>query len=95
MKDKTTSRARPQWQDAHRRGHVPLVPEKIPAVASGAASPGSARVMAAFQETMQAFLEVQRTTMLAYLSGRQLEPTTLPANPLEKKASPNDRPRST
>ena len=70
------------------RGHVPLVPEKIPAVAPGAASPSSARVMAAFQETMQAFLEVQRTTMLAYLSGRQLEPTTLPANPLEKKAAP-------
>jgi acyl transferase domain-containing protein/NAD(P)H-dependent flavin oxidoreductase YrpB (nitropropane dioxygenase family)/NAD(P)-dependent dehydrogenase (short-subunit alcohol dehydrogenase family) len=31
---------------------------------------GSDRVLSAFQETMRTFLEVQRTTMMAYLSGR-------------------------
>ena len=37
---------------------------------------GSERVLAAFQETMRTFLEVQRTTMLAYLSGRPPESRT-------------------
>ena len=35
---------------------------------------GSERVLAAFQETMRTFLEVQRATMLAYLSDRPSEP---------------------
>ncbi len=37
-------------------------------------SAGSERVLAAFQETMRTFLEVQRATMLAYLSNRPSEP---------------------
>ena len=51
------------------------------------------RVLAAFQETMQKFLDVQRTTMLAYLSGRQplpAEPPVRPcrATPLPERAAP-------
>ena len=60
------------------------------------------RVLAAFQDTMQAFLEVQRTTMLAYLSGRQQPPTEVPARragsvpPPERAASiPHPPPAST
>ncbi|MGC8640896.1 MAG: SDR family NAD(P)-dependent oxidoreductase [Isosphaeraceae bacterium] len=52
-------------------------------VMSIAPSDGSAgasdRVLNAFQETMRAFLDVQRTTMMAYLSGRQAPPPQQPA----------------
>ncbi|WP_435010544.1 type I polyketide synthase [Tundrisphaera lichenicola] len=36
------------------------------------------RVLLAFQETMKSFLEVQRSTMLAYLASRQVGPRTEP-----------------
>ena len=41
------------------------------------------RVLAAFQETMRAFLDVQRSTMLAYLAGRSHAPAAavVPAPP--------------
>ena len=51
------------------------------------------RVMESFQKTMQAFLEVQKTTMLAYLNGRVSLPTTedpeLGNSSLNGTASPN------
>ena len=54
---------------------------------------GSERVLAAFQETMRTFLEVQRTTMLAYLSGRPPELRT--EHPAVSPPSPIDSPRPT
>ena len=42
-------------------------PSNAPASSAG---PADERVLASFQETMRAFLEVQRSTMLAYLAGR-------------------------
>ncbi len=42
-------------------------PSNAPASPDG---PADERVLASFQETMRAFLEVQRSTMLAYLAGR-------------------------
>ena len=53
--------------------------DRITAASPDRSSAASDRVLAAFQETMQTFLEVQRTTMLAYLSGRQQDPR-LPAD---------------
>ena len=38
------------------------------------ADPGASQVIESFQETMRAFLEVQRTTMLGYLAGRAGSP---------------------
>ena len=69
---------------ASSNGKAPAAPASMPVMPSTSALPSSdrslaapERVLAAFQETMQKFLEVQRTTMLAYLSGRQ----PLPAEP--------------
>jgi acyl transferase domain-containing protein/NAD(P)H-dependent flavin oxidoreductase YrpB (nitropropane dioxygenase family)/NAD(P)-dependent dehydrogenase (short-subunit alcohol dehydrogenase family) len=46
--------------------------------------PADDRVLASFQETMRAFLDVQRSTMLAYLAGRpNSAPVAIPlANPI-------------
>jgi acyl transferase domain-containing protein/NAD(P)H-dependent flavin oxidoreductase YrpB (nitropropane dioxygenase family) len=56
------------------------------------------RVMESFQETMQAFLEVQRSTMLAYLTGRGSARAPAPAGvgsegsePVESKDQSVDR----
>ena len=55
----------------------------------------SDRVMAAFQETMRTFLKVQRTTMTAYLAGKQspssrqmIGPGALPKTAPERSSSP-------
>ena len=73
----TAAHANGVAREPHRNG-TPH-PEKTPAAAyppaassvPGAPAPaaGSDRVVLAFQETMRNFLDVQRTTMLAYLSG--------------------------
>ncbi|APW58971.1 type I polyketide synthase [Paludisphaera borealis] len=47
-----------------------------PAPSTPTPSGASERVMAAFQETMRTFLEVQQATMLAYLTGKSAAPTT-------------------
>ncbi len=45
-------------------------------------APGQADlVMESFQKTMQVFLEVQKTTMLAYLSGRGATPAGSSVSP--------------
>ena len=58
---------------------LPVMPGMNPAASPDRSSAAPERVLAAFQETMQKFLEVQRTTMLAYLSGRQQRLADLPA----------------
>ncbi len=50
----------------------------VPPLNPGAGGATDERVLAAFQETMRVFLDVQRSTMLAYLSGRS---TVNPATP--------------
>ena len=67
----------------HLNGHttngkamIPPVPpttsREVPSFPSPSTSgPADDRVLAGFQETMRAFLDVQRSTMLAYLAGRQ------------------------
>ena len=59
---------RPGIPAAGRNGHAKDEPSPTPPSRPDEAEAG--RVMEAFQETMRAFLEVQRSTMLAYLSGR-------------------------
>jgi len=70
---------------ANGRSHtsMPATRDSQPA----AAKEGSDRVLAAFQETMRTFLEVQRSTMLAYLSGRPQEPQ--PSPPVPKSRAPH------
>lgn len=61
-----------------------------PAVAAGGGA--SERVMAAFQETMRTFLEVQQSTMLAYLSGKPAagrRPPSVAAAPAPSRTIPN------
>jgi acyl transferase domain-containing protein/NAD(P)-dependent dehydrogenase (short-subunit alcohol dehydrogenase family)/acyl carrier protein len=64
-----------------RNGHPPSISQRFLAplpevsVSTGRSSAESDRVLAAFQETMRAFLDVQRTTMMAYLAGRQGSPS--------------------
>ena len=65
---------------------TPPVPPSAPHPQAPIAGPVDERVLASFQETMRAFLEVQRSTMLAYLAGRpsvgaSTTPTT-PPNPI-------------
>jgi len=57
-------------------GSYPAASSLPPAPAP--ASSGDERVLAAFQETMRAFLDVQRSTMLAYLAGRPTAPVAPP-----------------
>ena len=64
-----------------------------PAASPDRSSAAPERVLAAFQETMQKFLEVQRTTMLAYLSGRQQRPADLPARHAGALPPRNHRPQ--
>ena len=59
-----------EWQAAHRHAFMPAC-RSDPGGSADHSSAAPERVLAAFQETMQKFLDVQRTTMLAYLSGRQ------------------------
>ena len=66
-------------------GHEPAKPSgparfELPRLAppAVAADAGTAHVVEAFQETMRAFLEVQRTTMLGYLAGRPAGPGPAP-----------------
>ena len=66
---------------------APVIPSGKLAAIDGS-SAGSERVLAAFQDTMRAFLEVQRTTMLTYLSGRGQPPTKLPARPSGAASAP-------
>jgi acyl transferase domain-containing protein/NAD(P)-dependent dehydrogenase (short-subunit alcohol dehydrogenase family) len=61
----------------HSNGHPtngkvmkPIAPPAIPTPTPTAGS-SDERVLASFQETMRAFLDVQRSTMLAYLANRQ------------------------
>jgi len=49
------------------------------------------RVVEAFQETMRAFLDLQRTTMLGYLAGRETAPAALPPSP--DRVGPAEIPR--
>jgi acyl transferase domain-containing protein/NAD(P)H-dependent flavin oxidoreductase YrpB (nitropropane dioxygenase family)/NAD(P)-dependent dehydrogenase (short-subunit alcohol dehydrogenase family)/acyl carrier protein len=58
---------------------IPVMRGVNPAASPDHSSPTPDRVLAAFQDTMRTFLEVQRTTMLAYLSGRQQQPADPPA----------------
>ncbi len=54
-------------RNGNRESHTPMKPQPV--------QPASGdRVIESFQQTMQAFLEVQRSTMLAYLSGRGAPP---------------------
>jgi NAD(P)-dependent dehydrogenase (short-subunit alcohol dehydrogenase family) len=61
----------------------PPVPTAVPAPAACSQAQADP-VLESFQQTMQAFLEVQKATMLAYLSGRGARPalasTSAPAN---------------
>ena len=62
---------------APRNGKAMNQPASPPAsrpLASNA-GPADERVLASFQETMRAFLDVQRSTMLAYLAGRSTTQT--------------------
>ncbi len=68
-----------------------LVPPPPPPPASGGST--DERVLAAFQETMRVFLDVQRSTMLAYLGGRSApvpiapsEAATYPVTPVSAPA---------
>jgi acyl transferase domain-containing protein/NAD(P)H-dependent flavin oxidoreductase YrpB (nitropropane dioxygenase family) len=84
----------------HHNGHttngkamIPPVPPttpRTPPVLPAASASGAAddRVLAGFQETMRAFLDVQRSTMLAYLASRQASsPSQVsPAPPLPSSA---------
>lgn len=67
-------------------------PPARPAAASSVGTGGAPeRVMAAFQETMRTFLEVQQSTMLAYLSGKPAagrRPPSLSASPAPSRATP-------
>jgi len=54
------------------------------AVPSAPADAGAARMVEAFQETMRAFLDVQRSTMLGYLAGR----ADAPRPPAPRATSP-------
>jgi malonyl CoA-acyl carrier protein transacylase/NAD(P)-dependent dehydrogenase (short-subunit alcohol dehydrogenase family) len=54
---------------------------------------GSERVLAAFQETMRTFLEVQRATMLAYLSGSTRESRPGRPEPVESRSATVPRSR--
>ncbi len=59
---------KPVWIEPPRRNgkldsHTNMKPRSTPPISSN-------RVIESFQQTMQAFLEVQRATMLAYLTGR-------------------------
>jgi acyl transferase domain-containing protein/NAD(P)-dependent dehydrogenase (short-subunit alcohol dehydrogenase family) len=85
----------------HTNGHStngkamkPTVPlsDPRPTPALTAAGPADERVLASFQETMRAFLDVQRSTMLAYLANRQsAAPSSVPAVPLSRIESDNSR----
>ena len=70
----------------------PAAAPSVPAPSLGSTGGASERVMAAFQETMRTFLEVQQSTMLAYLSGKpaagQRLPTPAPAAPRTIPAAP-------
>ena len=71
--------------------------ERTHAPAVDRSSPATERVLAAFQETMQTFLEVQRSTMLAYLSGKQPRVAGLTDCPVDKptpseRSAPHERP---
>jgi acyl transferase domain-containing protein len=59
---------KPPWNETHRRnGKVNSQTNMKP---STTPPTNADRALEAFQQTMQAFLEVERTTMLAYLTGR-------------------------
>ncbi|QDV34369.1 type I polyketide synthase [Tautonia plasticadhaerens] len=77
----TNGSGRPGITAAERNGHAARHPSPTPPIGTGTGAGESARVMEAFQETMRAFLEVQRSTMLAYLSGRP--PADAPAESLD------------
>ena len=67
--------------------HLPPTPRprfELPGAAP--ADAGSARVVEAFQETMRAFLDVQRSTMLGYLAGRPAAPR--PGAPAAARLAP-------
>ena len=71
--------------DAPSRNGVPvpdLAPSPIASIPNGP-SDGVERVFVEFQKTMQAFLEVQRTTMLHFLAGQ--DAPTLPSDPRQKE----------
>ncbi len=83
----------------HSNGHTtngkamtPTVPPSTPRPSHlSNAGPADERVLASFQETMRAFLDVQRSTMLAYLANRQggtpTASTAVPAPTVEPLAS--------
>ena len=56
------------------------------------AEPGSdvARVLEAFQKTMQSFLEVQRETMLGFLGGAKMEPLSVEQAPANGRFTHHD-----
>jgi malonyl CoA-acyl carrier protein transacylase len=57
---------------------IPAPPKSTPLNPPAPSSQADDRVLASFQETMRAFLEVQRSTMLAYLAGRSAPPSMVP-----------------
>ena len=73
---------------------TPQAPPNASHPQASTAGPADERVLASFQETMRAFLEVQRSTMLAYLAGRsKAEPASPPAtlpgpDPLAARMTP-------
>lgn len=88
---------RPTPPPAHRNGPIPSPSrngskphEEIPAVARPESAPSEqpevARVFEAFQKTMQTFLDVQRETMLGFLSGQAL-PQQKPSPPIQHPAN--------
>jgi acyl transferase domain-containing protein/NAD(P)H-dependent flavin oxidoreductase YrpB (nitropropane dioxygenase family)/NAD(P)-dependent dehydrogenase (short-subunit alcohol dehydrogenase family) len=65
------------------------MPMPVPTASMPSASGASERVLAAFQETMRMFLDVQRSTMLTYLSsGHPSSVPTVPASPSSVPAHP-------
>jgi NAD(P)-dependent dehydrogenase (short-subunit alcohol dehydrogenase family)/acyl carrier protein len=68
----------------HSNGHPTIgrAMTSIPIPVAATSGPGSAdsQVLASFQETMRAFLDVQRATMLAYLAGRQVSIVPTPTS---------------
>ncbi len=82
--------AAPAVADARRLGDVPVGGEsalRSRPLDSSTADPGAGRVVEAFQETMRAFLDVQRSTMLGYLAGRTGSARPLTPPPISSGAN--------
>ena len=90
MREPTTSNHMSNGHAHAAPAGMPVITGLNPAASADRSSAAPERVLAAFQETMQQFLEVQRTTMLAYLSGREQRPADIPSG--RTSPPPNTKP---